>query len=64
MLERRRSEKKGELLAERAGSDGSLMPLLGTRIPGERVVLKVRRGEEYLPIPMTLGRRQPTGSRQ
>jgi MarR family transcriptional regulator, organic hydroperoxide resistance regulator len=29
MLERRRSEKKGELLAERAGSDGSLMPLLG-----------------------------------
>jgi MarR family transcriptional regulator, organic hydroperoxide resistance regulator len=29
MLEDPRSEKKGELLAERAGNGGSLMPLLG-----------------------------------
>ena len=29
MLESRRLEKKGELLAERAGDDGSVMPLLG-----------------------------------
>jgi C-terminal processing protease CtpA/Prc len=41
----------------------SLMPLLGTRRPGERIVLKLRRGEEYLQIPMTLGRRTPSGSR-
>jgi tetratricopeptide (TPR) repeat protein len=37
----------------------SLMPLLGSRNPGERIVLKVRRGEAYLQIPVTLGRRQP-----
>jgi MarR family transcriptional regulator, organic hydroperoxide resistance regulator len=29
MLDNRRSEKKGEVLAEKAGGDGSLMPLLG-----------------------------------
>jgi MarR family transcriptional regulator, organic hydroperoxide resistance regulator len=29
MLDNRRSEKKGELLAERADDDGSVMPLLG-----------------------------------
>ena len=36
----------------------SLMPLLGSRNPGERVTLKLRRGEEYLQIPLTLGRRE------
>ena len=29
MLDNRHSEKKGEVLAEKAGDDGSLMPLLG-----------------------------------
>ena len=29
MLDNRHSEKKGEMLAEKAASDGSLMPLLG-----------------------------------
>jgi hypothetical protein len=36
----------------------SLMPLLASRNPGERITLKLRRGEEYLQVPLTLGRRE------
>lgn len=34
-----------------------MLPLLGARSPGDRVVLKIRRGEQYLDVPVTLGRR-------
>jgi hypothetical protein len=36
----------------------SLMPLLTEFKPGDRVLFKLRRGEEYLTLPLTLGRRE------
>ncbi len=35
----------------------SLMPILKEFKPGEHVTFKLRRGEEYLSVPLTLGRR-------
>jgi len=35
----------------------SLMPMLKEHQPGEQVKFKIRRGQVYLDIPLTLGRR-------
>jgi hypothetical protein len=40
-----------------ARDTNTLMPLVAAHRPGESVKLKVRRGEEYLHIPLILGRR-------
>ena len=35
----------------------TLLPLIASHQPGDLIVLKVRRGEQYLKVPMVLGRR-------
>lgn len=35
----------------------TLMPMLATFAPGDKITLKIRRGEQYLDIPVVLGKR-------